>query len=186
VAGYCSDLQRTHYVLRRGESAPPPEVQHGFDTIVESIERARRSMRPGVRGKEVDAIARSFIVERGYAEFPHGLGHQVGRSVHDGTALLGPPWEKYGSKVEHPLETGMVFTLEPRLTVPGYGIVTIEEMVVVGRSGTEFLSTPQRTIRLIPAGSGRAATRRSPASPKRARTKREHPGRTRAQRGRTR
>jgi Xaa-Pro aminopeptidase len=97
----------------------------------------------------VDAAARDMIVSRGYPEFPHALGHQVGRFAHDGTALLGPLWEKYADKPLQPLEEGMVFTLEPRLPVEGHGIVTIEEMVVVGPAGADFLSVPQKTLLLI-------------------------------------
>jgi Xaa-Pro aminopeptidase len=149
VDGYCSDLQRTWYVMRKGERVPPPEVQHGFDTIVRAIEDARRMMRPGVIGRDVDAIARQTLVGAGYQEFPHALGHQVGRFSHDGTALLGPAWEKYGRKPFLPMEEGMVFTLEPRLTVPDRGIATVEEMVVVTATGAEFLSTPQRDLVLI-------------------------------------
>ncbi len=147
--GYCSDMQRTFYILEPGETAPPPEVQKGFETIVTAIERARQTMRPGVTGQIVDAAARNYITARGYAEFPHALGHQVGRFSHDGTAILGPTWEKYASKPLQPLEERMVFTLEPRLTVPGRGVVTIEEMVVVTNQGAEWLSTPQKEIILI-------------------------------------
>jgi Xaa-Pro aminopeptidase len=49
------------------------------------------------------------------------------------------------------LEEGMVFTLEPRLTVHLHGVATIENMVVVTASGTEYLSTPQRKLILISA-----------------------------------
>jgi len=76
--------------------------------------------------------------------FPHGLGHQVGRFSHDGTALLGPPWEKYVQKPFLPLEERMVFTIEPRLEVPGRGTATIEEMVVVTKNGADWLSHPQK------------------------------------------
>jgi Xaa-Pro aminopeptidase len=147
--GYCSDLQRTFYVRSRGESVAPPDVQRGFDTIIRSIERARQVMKPGVKGIAVDQAARTLIVESGYDEFPHALGHQVGRFAHDGTALLGPAWEKYAEKPFLPLEQGMVFTIEPRLTVPGRGVVTVEEMVLITREGAEYLSDPQREILLI-------------------------------------
>lgn len=146
---YCADLQRTFYVLREGETAAPPEVQRGFDTIVRSIEEARQAIRPGVLGHEVDAISRTIITAAGYEEYPHALGHQVGRYAHDGTAILGPTWEKYARRPFVPLEAGMVFTLEPRLTVPGYGIATVEDMVVVTGSGAEYLSTPQKELILI-------------------------------------
>jgi Xaa-Pro aminopeptidase len=148
-SAYCSDMQRTFYVLEDGESAAPPDVQKGFDTIRDAIERARLAMAPGVLGKDVDAVARGVITGAGYEEYPHGLGHQVGLFSHDGTALMGPPWEKYADKPFRPLEPNMVFTIEPRLPVPGRGIVTIEEMVVVTEIGAEYLSHPQLELILI-------------------------------------
>ncbi len=148
---YCSDLQRTFYILGKGEKAAPPAVQKGFDTIIDAIESARQAMKPGIQGIEIDTIARNIITAAGYEEFPHGLGHQVGRFAHDGTAMLGPAWEKYAQKPFLPIEKGMVFTIEPRLTVAGHGIATIEEMVVVTEDGAEYLSTPQKDLLLIRA-----------------------------------
>lgn len=147
--GYCSDLQRTFYVLREGETAAPREVQKGFDTIVRAIDLAKEVMKPGVQGIEVDAAARNHIIKNGYEEFPHALGHQVGRFAHDGTALLGPAWEKYAHRPFEKLQEGMVFTIEPRLMVPGYGVATIENMVVVTSDGADYLSTPQTELLLI-------------------------------------
>jgi len=149
VEGYCSDMQRTFYVLAPGETAAPEEVMTGFRTIVRAVEEAKRAMRAGVQGLEIDAVARSIVTGAGYAEFPHALGHQVGRFAHDGTALLGPAWEKYAQKPFRKLEEGMVFTIEPRLTVPGRGVVTIEEMVVVTKDGAEWLGRPQKEIVLV-------------------------------------
>jgi Xaa-Pro aminopeptidase len=149
VEGYCSDMQRTFYVLAPGETAAPADVLEGFRTIVRAIEESKRAMKPGVEGRSVDAVARSIVVGAGYEEFPHALGHQVGRFAHDGTALLGPAWEKYARKPFRPLEEGMVFTLEPRLTVRGRGVVTIEEMVVVTKDGAEWLGRPQTDLVLV-------------------------------------
>jgi Xaa-Pro aminopeptidase len=149
VQDYTSDLQRTFYILEEGETAEPPEVRKGFETIVTAIEVARQALKPGVQGVAVDTTAREYIVSRGYEAYPHGLGHQVGRFAHDGTALLGPAWEKYANKPFEPIEESMVFTIEPRLTVPGRGVVTIEEMVLVTATGAEFLSEPQTELVLI-------------------------------------
>jgi len=147
--GYCSDLQRTWYVLRDGETEAPPEVMKGFNVIRDSIQMAAKAIKPGKLGWEIDKIARDYIVENGYEEYPHGLGHQVGRVAHDGGAMLGPRWERYGNIPYIPIEEGNVFTIEPRLTIPGFGIATMEEIVWVKSDGVEFLSPPQTEIYLI-------------------------------------
>lgn len=147
--GYCSDLQRTFYILEEGETSIPADVQKGFDTIVNSIEDSKKAMRPGIEARLIDEVARNIVTGAGYEEFPHGLGHQVGRFSHDGTALLGPAWEKYAQKPFKKLEEGMVFTIEPRLTVENRGVVTIEEIVIVKIDGAEWLSTPQKELILI-------------------------------------
>lgn len=146
---YCSDLQRTWYILKDDETEAPVEVLRGFNTIVESIRLAFTALKPGVRGIDIDKIARDYIVSQGYKEFPHALGHQVGRSAHDGSALLAPDWDRYGNLPFMPLEEGQVFTIEPRLYLEKHGVATIEEMVVITKNGAEWLSKPQTEIYLI-------------------------------------
>ena len=151
VDGYCADLQRTWYVCNNGETAAPESVRHGFRILREAIDKVADALKPGVTGKQMDDIARSHLVENGYKEYPHGLGHQVGRAAHDGGALLGPAWERYGNTPFIPVEAGEVYTIEPRLFVPGHGIVTIEEEVQVAENGSVFLSEPQKTLWEIPS-----------------------------------
>jgi Xaa-Pro aminopeptidase len=149
IDGYCSDLQRSWYILKDGESDAPEEVKRGFRVIFDSISMAAEAIRPGKTGFEIDTIARSHIVSQGYEEYPHGLGHQIGREAHDGGALLGPNWERYGSLPDIPLEKNQLFTIEPRLTIKDYGIATVEEIVVITDDGCQFLSDRQKEILLI-------------------------------------
>lgn len=146
---YVSDLQRTWYFLREGETEAPPEVVRGFEVIRDSIEKAAAALKPGKLGWEIDDVARSYIVDAGYDEYPHGLGHQVGRQAHDGSALLCPKWDRYKNLPYSAVEAGQVYTIEPRLTIEDYGIATIEEIVVVTDDGCEFLSNPQKELILI-------------------------------------
>jgi Xaa-Pro aminopeptidase len=147
--GYCSDLQRTWYVLRPGESDAPPAVQKGFDTILKSIRAAAAKMRPGTTGAEIDDVARGVVTSAGYAEYPHGTGHQIGRVAHDGGGGLLPRWERYGTTPFLPIEAGQCFTIEPRLSVDGHGIATCEDIVAVTESGAEFLSRSQERLWLV-------------------------------------
>lgn len=146
---FCSDIQRVAYLLHPGETSAPSEVQKGFDTIRDAIERAREKMKVGVQGKEIDTIARRTVMEAGYPEYMHALGHQLGRVAHDGGTLLGPLWEKYGDAPNQMLEAGQVFTIEPSLTVSGYGLIGLEEDVVMKENGAEYLGEPQREIVLL-------------------------------------
>lgn len=147
--GYCSDLQRTWYVLNDGEEKVPEPVQKGFEIIRDSIQKVADVLKPGVKGVDMDSIARNYITENGYPEYPHGLGHQVGKTVHDGHAGMYPAWERYGNAPFIELEEGQVFTIEPRLPVKGFGVSTLEEEVYITKNGCEFISKPQKELMLI-------------------------------------
>lgn len=146
---YCSDLQRTWYILREGETKAPAEVQQAFDTIREAIQLAAEQLKPGVEGWVIDDVARSHITSAGYEEYPHALGHQIGRFAHDGAGLLCPQWQRYGNLPFEKVEERQVYTIEPRITLKDYGVATIEEIVVVEKDSCRFLSDPQREIYYI-------------------------------------
>ena len=141
--GYASDLMRTWYLRKPGESGPPAEFQHAFDVVRDSIQLAADTIRPGLAGTDVDVVARSFVEKNGF-EYFHATGHQVGTRAHDGGLMLGPNNTRYGQRSRGKIQAGMIFTLEPV-----FGPIGIEENVVVTAEGCEYLVPPQREVWLV-------------------------------------
>ncbi len=150
VDGYCSDMQRTWYFCKPGETEAPAAVVRGFETIRDAIRMAGEAVAPGKAGHEIDTIARGHITGAGYEEYQHALGHQVGTTAHDGLGLLSPQWERYGERSHMPIEAGQIYTLEPRLPIDDHGIATMEELVVVTADGCKYLTEPQTELYIIP------------------------------------
>ncbi len=147
--GYCSDLQRSWYVPHDGETALPDDVARAFDTVRAAIDAAFSILEPGIEGWRVDAASRKVITDAGYEEYAHCVGHQVGQAVHDGGTLLGPRWERYGETVERTVASQQVYTLELGVMVEGRGYLGLEDMVLVGDDGCEWMSPTPRELPLL-------------------------------------
>ncbi|MGI5839018.1 MAG: M24 family metallopeptidase [bacterium] len=135
--GYCSDLTRTVYL---GEvSARQKEI---YAIVLAAQLAAIAAVKPGVRGCDVDAVARKIISDAGYGEnFGHGLGHSVGRYIHENPRLAP------GS--EAVLAPGNVVTIEPGIYIPGWGGVRIEDMVVITETGCRVLTEAPKELTVI-------------------------------------
>ena len=128
--GYASDLTRTFYVGTQADQ----RFRELYAIVQEAHDQAIAAIQPGVRGREVDAVARDIIGEAGHGDhFGHGLGHGLGLQAHE-EPRLSP------SKAETPLVSGMLATVEPGIYLPGYGGIRIEDLVLVTGNGAEFLS----------------------------------------------
>ncbi len=143
---YCSDIQRLIYFRQPDEDKAPGELLKAFDVIKGIIEKTAKDCRPGMEGWEIDAMARKILTDAGYPEYQHALGHQLGRDAHDGGAVLGPKWDRYGTTPTIPLESGNVFTLELGVRIEGIGYVGLEEDVALEESGARFLCPRQQKL----------------------------------------
>lgn len=143
--GYSSDIQRSWYV----GDAVPEDVLRAFEAVTGAISAGAAVLHPGIEGWRVDAAAREYIQAQGYPEYMHALGHQVGRMAHDGGALLGPRWERYGRTPHLPIREDQVFTLELGVMVAGRGYLGIEEMVRVRANDCAFLTNRQAEMLLL-------------------------------------
>lgn len=135
LKGYCSDLTRTLMIGR-----VIPRMKEIYKVVLESQLAAIDFLRPGVTTQQADRIARDVIDKAGYAkQFGHGLGHGIGRDIHELPTL-----RKTGGEEE--LRPGMVVTVEPGIYLPGEGGVRIEDDVLITHSGCEVLSSLDKTF----------------------------------------
>jgi Xaa-Pro aminopeptidase len=131
LSDYAADMTRTVYL---GE--PSRRVRSLYNAVLEAQEKALRSVLPGVRAGDVDAVVRRALASRGLARFfTHSTGHGVGMNTHEMPRLA------RGEKAR--LQVGHVVTVEPGIYLEGLGGIRIEDTLLVGPAGPEVL-TPAR------------------------------------------
>lgn len=135
--GYCSDMTRTIVIGEASEKHL--EI---YETVLRAQKAALEGIRPGMKGCEVDAIARNIIKDAGYGEyFGHGLGHAVGIEIHENP--------RFSMLEEAEIKPGMVLTVEPGIYLPGFGGVRIEDMVVITDEGIDNLTHSPKELIII-------------------------------------
>jgi Xaa-Pro aminopeptidase len=128
VAGYCSDMTRTHALGKLN-----PKIRRMYRALLESQLAAIEAVRPGASCGHVDRSARQVL--RGYGLdklFIHSTGHGLGLEIHEAPRV----GRKDGTK----LEPGMAITIEPGVYLEGVGGIRIEDTVIVTRTGCEILT----------------------------------------------
>jgi Xaa-Pro aminopeptidase len=139
---YCSDMTRT-LVIGKADKKTKDIYHTVLEANTKAIEEIQRLVRDQklVNGKEIDALARSYIVKKGYPTIPHGLGHGTGIEVHESPRL--------SPKSTDNLVQGMVFSVEPGIYDPTWGGVRIEDLVYIGEKNIEVLTqAPKELIEL--------------------------------------
>ena len=136
--GYCVDMTRVASV-----GAPGREVRDWHEGVREAQRAALAAIRPGVRGCDVDAAARTVLYRHGWGgAFGHGTGHGLGLEVHEAPRVgkeHGSATDQHESR-DRVLRPGMVITVEPGVYFPGRGGIRLEDDVVVTATGYDLLT----------------------------------------------
>lgn len=144
--GYVSDIARTAYFLRKGETKPPYEVQHAFDTAYKAISETIDFIGIGKKGYEVDAVGRKVVEDGGYPTVRHSVGHQIGRECHETGTRLAPR----RPQSEGFIKEREVYAIEPTVIQDnGLPCMLVEENVLITKNGAELLSKRQEQLYLI-------------------------------------
>lgn len=144
--GYVSDIARTAYFLREGETKPPYEVQHAFDTAYKAISETIKFIGVDKRGYEVDEVGRKVIEDGGYPTVRHSVGHQIGRACHETGTRLSPR----RPQSEAFIKEREVYAIEPTVIQDdGLPCMLVEEDVLITKNGAQILSKRQEELYLI-------------------------------------
>jgi Xaa-Pro dipeptidase len=135
--GYISDLTRSFLIA--GEN---PLMSQIAAVVLEANKSAIAAVRPNVAANEVDNAARNVISKAGFGDaFTHRTGHGIGLLAHE---------DPYISQANTSLlKTGMVFTIEPGIYLPGRGGIRIEDNILINDTGCETLTTLPREVKII-------------------------------------
>lgn len=138
AGGYFSDMTRT-LLINGGETSKKIEI---YEAVLTANREAISGIRPNIKAGKVDEIARKIIKKRGFGDyFGHGTGHGVGLDVHESPSV--------SPKSKDKLKTGMVFTIEPGIYIPGLGGVRIEDMVCITSDGCITLTDLPKELKII-------------------------------------
>lgn len=135
--GYVSDITRTVAVGNASD-----KLKKIYDIVLEAQLRGMAGIKPGMTGKEADALTRNLITEKGYGEyFGHSTGHGIGLEVHEGPGL--------SFRSDTILEPGMVVTVEPGIYIAGLGGVRIEDDTVITLDHNESLTHSTKELIIL-------------------------------------
>jgi len=135
--GYCSDTSRTVFV---GE--PTEEQKKIYEICLRATTEAKKAVREGITAEEVDRVARDIITKEGYGQyFINRTGHGIGLAVHEA------PYIKEGNK--QVLKTGMCFSVEPGIYIPGKFGMRVEDIVMVEGDGARVFNNSNRDMIIL-------------------------------------
>jgi len=101
--------------------------------VLDSQLASLAALKPGAAARDVDKVARNVMDRLDRAKyFGHGLGHGLGRLVHDVGRLA--------ATSEDVIQPGQVWTVEPGVYIPGLGGVRIDDDVLITETGIEILT----------------------------------------------
>ena len=139
LGGYCYDFGRSVYLGK-----PSDEYRRVHALVMQAAQVGIEALQDGQRtAEDVDFLARQVISDGGYADwFRHRLGHGIGMDVHE------PPYLDRGDRSI--LRSGMCFTIEPSIFIPGkFGARTEDVVVVGGTEGGRLLTNYRRDLQVI-------------------------------------
>lgn len=136
--GYNSDKTLIYFAGKKSEI--PDWARRAQDCCLNIQRRIAEALKPGSIPSELYRQSLDMAAKAGYADGYMGyagnrvpfMGHSLGLQVDE--------WPVLAQRFDEPLEENMTIALEPKITVPGKGMVGVENTFVVTAGGGEAVS----------------------------------------------
>ncbi len=133
--GYLSDHTRIFCIGKL-----PDPLLRAHDAMLEIQEEVKSSARPGVSSGALYDLMLKSARDKGWEENFMGTGERKIRFTGHGVGLELDEFPFIAKGQELPLQEGMVIALEPKVIIPGTGVVGIENTHVVTTEGLKPLT----------------------------------------------
>lgn len=130
VEGYHTDKSVVYHCGELNRNPHADEIRAAYALCAELEARAAEQLRPGALPEEVWQSALAAVSERWREGFMNGgkfLGHSIGLTMDEPPVLA--------RSFRAPLEPGMTFAVEPKIALPGVGLVGTENTYLVQENG---------------------------------------------------
>jgi Xaa-Pro aminopeptidase len=139
---YCSDMTRTIFFGKASN-----EQKEAYQTVLNAQQKAIDSLNHNLinnletNASNIDKAAKDYIIQLGYPNIPHSLGHGIGIQVHEPPTL--------SPKSKDILKENMVFSIEPGIYLPDKFGIRIEDLFVIQNNSLHQLTnSPKNLIEL--------------------------------------
>lgn len=116
------------------------DVKAAFDCSKYILERISEVLLPGAIPSELWEQAQMMAASAGYAHTFMGAGPERVRFLGHGIGLEVDEFPVLAKGFDEPLKAGMVLALEPKIAIPGLGMVGVEDTFAVGANKTVSLT----------------------------------------------
>jgi len=133
LEGYVTD--KTQIYWAGPKDSIPDEVASGHGFCMDVQAYVAEHLKPGSIPAEIYAHCLEWAKREGFAEGFMGLGGNKVPFLGHGIGLVVDAWPVLAKGFEEPFQAGMVMAVEPKMGVPGVGMVGVENTFEVTPAG---------------------------------------------------
>ena len=146
--GYQTDKTQIYWLGEK--NSIPMVVQSAHDCAVEIQERIVENLKPGVRPSDLWEQSLELARKNGFEDGFMGLDKNKVAFVGHGIGLAIDEYPAVAKGFDLPLEEGTVLAIEPKIGIPGIGMVGVENTFIVTERGGQCLTGEKYEIICVP------------------------------------